>query len=211
MNFAFYVSGNAARLRKLLEEDHELLKDVRVIFSEEKSTEYLQPLLAEKGIRYHLCDYTKIEKTLDRNLEMSNKLWEVLQAYEIDYCFCFGNHILKGELLKKFENRIINFHPSLLPLFPGRYAIDQAVKAGVKELGNTAHFIDAGVDTGPIILQHAVSMKVFKEEGYAGVLDYQLLMLKELYESLKLNKVKVRNGKVSFETSGAPAAFFQAR
>jgi phosphoribosylglycinamide formyltransferase-1 len=64
--------------------------------------------------------------------------------------------ILKGEFLKSFPMRVINIHPSLLPAFPGLQAWKQALEYGVKITGCTVHFVDQGIDTGPIIAQRAV-------------------------------------------------------
>ena len=64
--------------------------------------------------------------------------------------------VLKGNLLRSFEGRIVNIHPSLLPSFPGLEAWKQALDHGVKVTGCTVHFVDAGVDSGAIIAQQAV-------------------------------------------------------
>jgi phosphoribosylglycinamide formyltransferase-1 len=64
--------------------------------------------------------------------------------------------VLKGEFLRAFEGRIVNVHPSLLPSFPGLEAWRQALDHGVKVSGCTVHFVDAGVDAGPIIGQQTV-------------------------------------------------------
>jgi phosphoribosylglycinamide formyltransferase-1 len=64
--------------------------------------------------------------------------------------------VLKGEFLRAFEGRIVNIHPSLLPSFPGLEAWKQALDHGVKATGCTVHFVDAGVDCGPIIGQQTV-------------------------------------------------------
>ena len=64
--------------------------------------------------------------------------------------------ILKGEFLRAFEGRIVNIHPSLLPSFPGLEAWKQALDHGVKVTGCTVHYVDAGVDSGPIIAQQPV-------------------------------------------------------
>ena len=64
--------------------------------------------------------------------------------------------VLKGDFLRAFEGRIVNIHPSLLPSFPGLEAWKQALDHGVKVTGCTVHFVDAGVDSGPIIGQQTV-------------------------------------------------------
>lgn len=66
--------------------------------------------------------------------------------------------IIKPGLLRAFAGRIVNIHPSLLPNFPGLHAGRQALDAGVSETGCTVHFVDEGIDTGPIIIQKKVSV-----------------------------------------------------
>jgi phosphoribosylglycinamide formyltransferase-1 len=66
--------------------------------------------------------------------------------------------ILGAAFIRRFAGRIINVHPSLLPAFPGVRAIEQALDYGVKELGVTVHFVDEGVDSGPIIMQESFSI-----------------------------------------------------
>jgi phosphoribosylglycinamide formyltransferase-1 len=66
---------------------------------------------------------------------------------------------LLGEgLLSRFPSAVINVHPSLLPAFPGLHAIEQALAYGVKLFGVTVHFVDGGVDTGPVIAQRAIEL-----------------------------------------------------
>jgi phosphoribosylglycinamide formyltransferase-1 len=64
--------------------------------------------------------------------------------------------VLKEGILRAFAGRIVNIHPSLLPSFPGLHAWKQALEHGVKVTGCTVHFVDAGVDSGPIIGQQVV-------------------------------------------------------
>jgi phosphoribosylglycinamide formyltransferase-1 len=66
--------------------------------------------------------------------------------------------LLGGAFLARFPDAVINVHPALLPAFPGIAAIPQAVEYGVKVFGVTVHFVDEGVDTGPIILQAAIEL-----------------------------------------------------
>ena len=64
--------------------------------------------------------------------------------------------LLSPAFIARFRNRIVNVHPALLPAFPGLDAIGQALEAGVETTGVTVHFVDEGVDTGPVIVQREV-------------------------------------------------------
>jgi phosphoribosylglycinamide formyltransferase-1 len=66
--------------------------------------------------------------------------------------------LLSPRFLSRFPSRVINVHPALLPAFPGLAALQQALDYGVKVFGVTVHFVDEGVDTGPVILQRAVEL-----------------------------------------------------
>jgi phosphoribosylglycinamide formyltransferase-1 len=66
--------------------------------------------------------------------------------------------LLGADFIGRFAGRMINVHPSLLPAFPGLQAIEQAVEQGVRVTGVTVHFVDEGVDTGPIVLQEPVEL-----------------------------------------------------
>ncbi len=71
-------------------------------------------------------------------------------------CLAGFLRLVKRPLLDAFPNRILNIHPALLPAFPGLESWKQALDAGAKEAGCTVHFVDEGMDTGPIILQESV-------------------------------------------------------
>ena len=82
-----------------------------------------------------------------------------LQNARVDFIVLAGfMRVLKGNFLRAFEGRIVNVHPSLLPSFPGLEAWKQALDHGVKVTGCTVHFVDAGVDAGPIIGQQTVAV-----------------------------------------------------
>lgn len=71
-------------------------------------------------------------------------------------CLAGFLRLVKRPLLEAFPDRILNIHPSLLPAYPGLESWKQALEAGEKEAGCTVHFVDEGMDTGPIILQESV-------------------------------------------------------
>lgn len=82
-----------------------------------------------------------------------------LEVHQIDWIVLAGfMRILSAEFVQRYHNRIINVHPSLLPDFPGGHSIKDAFEAKVKETGVTIHFVDAGVDSGPIIDQRKVAI-----------------------------------------------------
>ena len=73
--------------------------------------------------------------------------------------------LLDAAFIARFRDRIINVHPALLPAFPGIAAIEQALDYGVKVFGVTVHFVDEGVDSGPIILQRAIEVPYTRERS----------------------------------------------
>jgi len=82
---------------------------------------------------------------------------EALRSAQVDLVVLAGfMRVLKGEFLRAFENHIVNIHPSLLPSFPGLESWKQALDHGVKVTGCTVHFVDAGIDAGPIVGQQTV-------------------------------------------------------
>lgn len=73
-------------------------------------------------------------------------------------CLAGFMRMLKGPLLEEYSGALMNIHPSLLPAFPGLEAQRQAVEYGVRWSGCTVHYVDAGMDSGPVILQEAVAV-----------------------------------------------------
>ena len=96
--------------------------------------------------------------------DYDKKIISTLEKYGVTpknglVCLAGFMRIISPEFVKKYKNRIINIHPALLPAFPGLDAQKQAVEYGSKYSGCTVHFVDSGVDTGPIILQSIVKIR----------------------------------------------------
>ncbi len=107
------------------------------------------------GVEVALVDREKFSDKKTFEAEIIRRLEEK----KIDYIALAGfMRILSPEFVRRFEGRIVNVHPALLPAFPGARAIRDAFEAKVKETGVTVHFVDAGVDTGPVILQEKVKV-----------------------------------------------------
>ena len=96
-------------------------------------------------------------KQYENKAEYEREILDELHNHGVELIILAGYMRLIGStLLGEYSHRIVNIHPSLLPAFPGKDAIGQAFKAEVKETGVTIHYVDEGMDTGPIIAQEAV-------------------------------------------------------
>ncbi len=92
------------------------------------------------------------------------KIMDTLSNYGVTpknglVCLAGFMRIISPEFVKKYKNKIINIHPALLPAFPGLNSQKQALDYGAKYTGCTVHFVDAGMDTGPVIIQSVVEVK----------------------------------------------------
>lgn len=109
----------------------------------------------KRGLRAEVLIPGKYRTKLDEEAEQ--RLVQLFVGANIDLVVLAGfMRILKGDFLREFSGRVINIHPSLLPAFPGLEAWKQALDYGVKVTGCTVHFVDQGIDTGPIIAQETV-------------------------------------------------------
>ncbi len=195
MKYAFYVSGRATRVKKIVDDIRfkEFESKVKLVFSD--NIENVNLTITDVSITVTGVQYEKLSlKNGKRNVQLSNLILNEFLSNNIDYCFCFGDHILTKELLKYYKNKIINFHPSILPAFPGRSSIDRAVINNSFLLGNTAHFIDEGIDTGPVIMQSIVHKTAFTlDKNYDDVLDLQIDMLFQIMRWLEEERIVVEN------------------
>lgn len=131
--------------------------------------------------------------------EFHQALTETIDSYGVDLIVLAGCMVVLPEnLVKKYENRIINIHPALIPSFCGKgfyglHVHEEVLKRGVKLTGATCHFVDAGTDTGPIILQKAVEVK----EGDTPK-ELQLRVMEEAEWEIMPKAIDlIANGKVS--------------
>lgn len=143
---------------------------------------------------------------IERKIYKDNISKEILELLygKVDLIVCAGwLSILKGELIEKFQNKIINIHPSLIPCFcgDGMYGMNvhkSAIDYGVKVSGCTVHFVDSGTDSGPIILQRTVP--VYGEDSAESlqkrVLEEEHTALKEAIRLICEDKVRVNGRKV---------------
>ena len=151
---AVLVSGRGSNLQAIIDsiDREELDAHLSIVISNTKDAMALKR--AEKhGIKTIFID----PSTYLNSKEYDKALVLKLKEFSIDLiCLAGYMRILGKEVIQTFEKKIINIHPSLLPAFPGLNAQKQAINHGVKFSGCTVHFVDSGVDGGPIILQTVV-------------------------------------------------------
>lgn len=175
LKFAAYVSDNAGRLCSYLEFWPEPIEFACVVHDGSEVNARLEDLCRKAGIA---CYHLDIVQRRGSSRQVSEFIRDRLKDHGVDYLFCFGSSILTDPLLAEYPCRIINFHPSILPAFPGLRAIDKCQQYGAFLYGNTAHFVEPQVDGGPIIMQSLYASGDFP--GYDVVLDMQLPMLHQL-------------------------------
>ncbi len=148
------ISGRGSNMRAILDRiaAGDLEARVVLVISNEPKAAGLATA-GERGVETRVIDH---RDSLTRE-EHDEKMAEALEAKGVRLvCLAGYMRLLSPWFVERFQGRILNIHPSLLPAFPGREAQRQAIEAGVKISGLTVHFVDEHVDSGPIVLQEAV-------------------------------------------------------
>ena|SRR5437764_1311423 len=120
-----------------------------------------------------------------------------LEQRDVDLIVLAGYmQLLSSPFVRRFENRIVNVHPALLPSFPGLDAIGQALDHGVRITGVTVHFVDEGVDSGPIVLQRPVPVPPSRDraELERAIHSTEHALLPEAIRLIAAGRVRVDSG-----------------
>jgi phosphoribosylglycinamide formyltransferase-1 len=143
------VSGEGTNLQALLDE----ALPVSGVASNRPGVRALERAAAASvpGAVFPLGDYAS---RAERDAAMAD--WLAERGVRLVVCAGYM-HLLTPGFLERFP--VLNVHPSLLPAFPGMHAIEDALAAGIPETGVTVHFVDEGVDTGPVVLQEAIAVR----------------------------------------------------
>ncbi len=162
----------------------------------------------DRGIPAEFLPPGRFRTKLDEEAELAYR--DRLLAAQVDLVVLAGfMRILKGGFLRAFPHRVVNIHPSLLPAFPGLEAWKQALDHGVKVTGCTVHFVDDGVDSGPIIGQAAVP--VLDHDTPATLHDRIQIAERRLYPetiaALASGRIRVEGRRVAgFDPSPTPTS-----
>jgi phosphoribosylglycinamide formyltransferase-1 len=156
LNIAILGSGRGSNAQAIFDAiaAHTLAAKVVCVLSDVVDAFILERARQQQVPAFHV-DCAPFKTKLDGAAEQ--RAIDLLRQHGADLLVLAGfMRIVKGGLLAAYAGRIINIHPALLPAFPGLEAWKQALDYGVKVTGCTVHFVDAGTDTGPIIVQRAV-------------------------------------------------------
>lgn len=148
---AVFVSGSGTNLQAIIDAQIRSVEIVVVVSNNPSA------YAIERANRHNINVEVIDHKQYSSREEFEKEIIRRLESYKIDFIALAGfMRILSPVFIRAYKNRIMNLHPALLPLFPGIHAAKQALDYGVKFTGCTVHFVDEGVDTGPIILQSVI-------------------------------------------------------
>lgn len=192
---AILISGRGSNMKALLKriDSGDLKANCVLVFSDRKDAAGLA-YARERGI--NVASFSV--KECGSREDYEKKLLELLRQHNVDFIVCAGYlKIIGSIILEAYPMRIINIHPSLLPAFAGLKAQRQALDYGVRFSGCTVHFVDASVDSGPIIAQavtevasddteESLSLKILRLEH-----DLYWKALKKVFRGFRLEGRRV--------------------
>jgi len=157
INIGVLASGRGTNLQAIIEaiKEGKIEGRISIVISDN------QDAFALKRAKQNNIETKYINfKSFKNREDYDKEIIKILEEKKIDLVVLAGYmRILSPYFIRTYKNRIMNIHPALLPSFPGLHAQRQTVEYGVKISGCTVHFVDKGVDSGPIILQKAVEVK----------------------------------------------------
>src|SRR5690625_194660 len=180
---AIFASGSGSNFEAIVEATLKgnLGCEVVLLFTDKKDAYVL-----ERAKKFNIPAVARSIKDFLNKEAFERSILSVLKQEKIDFIVLAGYMRLIGPtILHKYTGKIVNIHPSLLPSFPGKDAIQQAMEKGVKITGVTIHYVDQGMDTGPIIAQKAV--EITEEDTYETLKEKIQAIEHYLYpETLKI-------------------------
>ena len=154
MRVAIFASGNGTNFEVLTKQfqNHQLAGNVVLLFCDHPDA-----YVMKRAQRLNVPAFSWTVKEVGGKEAYEKRLLKLLQTQKIDLILLAGYlRVVGSTILDQYEARIINLHPAWLPEYPGLHSIERAYRDRVSETGVTVHFIDRGLDTGPIIMQERV-------------------------------------------------------
>ena len=199
MEIAVLASGNGSNFQAIIDASirGEIPNgNIKLLIVNNKEA-YAIERAKKNNIPYYLIESNNKERD-----QFDLEILDRLKKNNIDLIVLAGfMKILSPLIVNEYRNKIINIHPSLLPLFPGAHAHRDAILAGATKSGCTAHFVDEGIDTGPIILQETVTIdkKETEETLSKKILPLEHKIFPRAIDLLTSQKLKINEGKVTIK------------
>jgi len=156
MRLGILGSGSGSNMQAILDgvADGSLKAEIALVLSDNPQG-YILERAQKAGIPTGVIDCRGFKSKFPE--EAQQETADALKAAGVDLvCLAGFMRLVRAPLLEAFPGRILNIHPALLPAFPGLQAWQQAIDAGIPETGCTVHYVDGGMDSGPVILQEKV-------------------------------------------------------
>ncbi|MDD5613855.1 MAG: phosphoribosylglycinamide formyltransferase [Candidatus Omnitrophica bacterium] len=198
-NLAVFVSGSGSNLQAIIDAvDRGFIKAKLALVVSDNEKAYA----LERARKKNIDTFYFNPKKYKNRPAYESLITAELSKRKIDFIALAGfMRILSSEFTAKYKNRIINIHPALLPSFPGQRALKDALDYGVKYAGVTVHFVDEGVDSGPVIMQDIEPVR--NEDTQESLLDRIHKIEHRLYpEAIRLlveGRLVVEGRKVKIE------------
>lgn len=185
MKIAVFASGTGSNFTAILEAiQSKKITNVQVALL---VSDRPQALAVQKAKDHSIPVFTFNAKDYPNKQAYEEEILEKLTQRKVDFIVLAGYMRLLGHvLLEAYDGKIINVHPSLLPAFAGKDAIGQALDYGVKVTGVTVHYVDEGMDTGPVIAQRAITIDLdeTRETLTKKIQEQEHSLLPEVIQSL---------------------------
>ena len=191
------ASGSGSLLQAIIESDHG--SSLVAVGSDNEEAGALQRARLA-GIATFVVPMVVKQQVVNRE-RWNADLLASLQSVEPDVIVCVGfMRVLGPAIVDAYRGRIVNSHPALLPAFPGAHAVRDALAYGVKVTGCTVHFVDDGVDTGPIIAQQPVTVQDSDTEQtlHERIKQVERVLLVDVLDHLVASGVSVSGRSVTF-------------
>lgn len=190
------ASGRGSNLQAIMDKiaAGSLPLEIAVVISDKEDAFAL-----ERAKKAGIPQVVVVRKSCADKAEFEAKIDAALRAHDVELVVLAGfMRILSGNFVSKWQHKIVNIHPALLPSFPGLDAQGQAIRYGAKVSGCTVHFVDEGMDTGPIILQKVVPVDSndTEESLAAKILEQEHIAMPEALTLWALGKLEIQGRRI---------------
>jgi phosphoribosylglycinamide formyltransferase-1 len=201
------ASGRGSNLQAVMDSiDAGKLKAEIVVVISDKKDAYALERARKKGIAAEFVD----PKPVRRRDDYDAKVLAALKKHKVDLVLLAGYmRIVSMVIIEAYENRIMNIHPALLPSFPGLHVQKKAIEYGARFSGATVHFVNGGVDTGPIIIQAVVPVHPGDDEDKlaARILKQEHKIYPEAVRLYTEGRLRVEGRRVIVDGHGEEDSF----